>query len=118
MSRGVDQSKLLDWRVRLANFESSGLSVAAFCRKQKIAPTQFYYWSRRVRESVGVVGSEKVASGDSPVDSSHVEVFIGDSIRVCLPTRDRALVSAVVQHLQATVNSASVFERIELVSDR
>jgi transposase-like protein len=115
MSRGVDQRKLLDWRLRLERFETSGLSVAAFCRKQKIAPTQFYYWTRRVREAGGVASSKKVGPEDSPVVSSQVEIFIGDSIRVCLPSSDGALVSAIVEHLRATANSPSGFERIDLV---
>lgn len=64
MARRLDQGKLLSWQRCLAQFESSGLSVAAFCRKQEIAPAQFYYWSRRVREASVAAGSSETGASD------------------------------------------------------
>ena len=51
MARVLDLGKLAVWQQRMATFRSSGLTVAAFCRKEGIAPARFYYWARRVRSA-------------------------------------------------------------------
>ena len=63
MARVVDEVKLKAWRRRLADFESSGLSVAAFCRRENIGASRFYYWSGKVREA-GAEDSQASASGN------------------------------------------------------
>lgn len=119
MARRVDEGKLLEWESRLANFESSGLSVAAFCRQKKITPARFYYWARRVREAgrvgkrVGLETDEK--KSPTTVQASWAEVFVGDSVRVRLP-QDPQLIGAVIQELQTSGRASPLFERIELVA--
>lgn len=119
MARRLDEVKLLEWERRLAHFESSGLSVAAFCRQKKITPSRFYYWERRVREA-GQKGKRLSAeSGEmgssAEVQASWAEVVVGDSVRVRLP-QDPQLIGAVVQELQTSARTKPSFERIELVA--
>ena len=38
------------WRVRLRRFASSKLSVAEFCRREKVSVPSFYQWRKKLRE--------------------------------------------------------------------
>ena len=122
MARRLDEGKLLQWQELLARFESSGLSVAAYCRQQKIAPAQFYYWMRRVREvNAANANSVEPAAETTRADSTDAcwaEVVVDDSILVRLP-QDPQLICAVVGRLQTRTDSSSrAFERIDLVRAR
>ncbi|MES2356152.1 MAG: hypothetical protein V4568_17460 [Pseudomonadota bacterium] len=45
----IAQAKLVDeWRDRLARQQSSGQSIAGFCRKEGITEGQFYGWRSRL----------------------------------------------------------------------
>lgn len=37
------------WEDRLANFDSSGLTVAAWCTQHQVKPHQFFYWQRKTK---------------------------------------------------------------------
>lgn len=56
MGRGVDQRKLAEWRRRIVRQESSGLSVAAFCRREGVSVSLWKYWQRQVAEVARVHG--------------------------------------------------------------
>ncbi len=64
MGRGVDQKKLAEWRRRLARQRSSSLSVAAFCRRERVSVSLWKYWQRQVEREA------PVASRLPPVRSS------------------------------------------------
>lgn len=38
------------WQTIIEQQAESGLSKAAFCRQQQIAPATFFYWSKKLRE--------------------------------------------------------------------
>ncbi len=38
------------WRKRLAKHAASGLSVRAFCRRQKVSEASFYSWRRTIHQ--------------------------------------------------------------------
>ncbi len=44
------KSRELHWRDVLKQQSSSGLSIAAFCRKKSIAQPSFYAWRRKFRD--------------------------------------------------------------------
>ena len=46
MGRGVDRRKLAAWRRRVARQEASGLTVAAFCRQERVSVSLWKYWQR------------------------------------------------------------------------
>jgi len=55
MGRGVDRRKLAAWRRRLARQEASGLTVAAFCRQERVSVSLWKYWQRQVERNATVV---------------------------------------------------------------
>ena len=122
MAKSMRADKLGVWRQRLAKFNASGLSVAAFCRREDIAPTRFYYWSRRVREAglhVGPENRDTFSNHDrEPTTAeSAVEVCMGEDIKVCLPGSDRELIKFVLSCLKPDSSASDqncAFQRIEL----
>jgi len=48
MARTISSRKIEDWRRRLAQFQESELSVAAFCRQEGVSPPSFYVWRKRL----------------------------------------------------------------------
>lgn len=124
MARGLDHGKLAEWQQRMATFRSSGLTAAAFCRQQGIAPAKFYYWARRVRSAsidAQPPRSEKPrasSNADGRSDPPAIDVFIGSQVRVRLPASQPQLVAAIVSSI--TANSVdrlvpSAFQRIDLI---
>ena len=37
------------WAARFARYRASGLSVARFCKQERVSPHTFYYWAKRLR---------------------------------------------------------------------
>lgn len=133
MSRGVDGAKRDAWRRRLARFDSSGLTVVEFCRREQVSQARFYYWSKRIQEGdrsttrgqlridsgTGVSTGVSTGAAQNEAGSDCVEVVVGDAIRVRMPAGEPAAVAALVHQLQraqaAGVSAAtSRFQRIEL----
>lgn len=129
MARGIDLGKLEAWRRRLATFQSSGLTVVAFCQQEGIGPARFYYWARRVRQageddktapstSSARTPSSKVDGGD---DGPTVEVFIGSQIRVRLPASEPELITSVISSAGASQadfssdDAPATFQRIDVL---
>jgi hypothetical protein len=48
--RRPDPALRVRWQQRLAHFERSGLSAAAFCAQHKLSLPSFYAWRRRLRQ--------------------------------------------------------------------
>ncbi len=51
------------WRGKLAEFAASGLSVQAFCRREALVESAFYFWRREIAgrdAKVAVAGKSKV----------------------------------------------------------
>lgn len=46
------------WRGVVARFGSSGLSVRAFCRREKLPETAFYFWRRTLAERDGKLSTK------------------------------------------------------------
>jgi hypothetical protein len=44
-----DFAKEQHWRQVLADWQTSGLSIAEYCRQKNISPGQFYDWQKRLR---------------------------------------------------------------------
>jgi len=122
MARSRGAEKLVVWRQRLAKFGRSGLSVTDFCQQEGLAQSQFYYWSRRIREKTAQAEPEppSIHERQALTVESTVEVFIGADVKVRLPGTDRELVKFVLHGLQfdAITNARpSAFERIDFGND-
>jgi len=48
MARTVDRKKLVEWQRRFARHRASGLTVAEFCRRERIEAGRWKYWQRQV----------------------------------------------------------------------
>ena len=126
MAKRIDGVKCDDWRARLAKFDSSGLTIAEFCRRERVSPARFHYWARRIRQRDNSVAEAINRSAGCSMTSraeatdEYVEVVVGDSIRVRMPTGQPDAVAALVRHLQDPPQMAgdsaatSRFRRIEL----
>ena len=44
-----DVEKRRAWAGRFARYRASGLSVARFCKQERVSPHTFYYWAKRLR---------------------------------------------------------------------
>lgn len=59
MARPVNQVLWSQWHQRLTRQPASGLSIAEFCRREKVSPHSFYVWKRKLRDTA----SARNASG-------------------------------------------------------
>lgn len=62
--------KVSTWRGHQSAWRSSGLSVAAYCRRHDLSYAQWMYWQRRLGTSTLIpvrVDASMVASSRSPV---------------------------------------------------
>ena len=84
MSRQVKSSKQEVWRSRLRRFESSGMSVRRFCRRERVSAPTFYQWRRRLAEERGQEGAPLFV----PVrvtGSAAVEIRLPNGAHICMP---------------------------------
>ena len=49
MVRSLTKDQLLLWKDRIARHQSSGLSIAEFCRQESVSATNFYQWKRKFK---------------------------------------------------------------------
>lgn len=64
MARKVNQVLWDEWRQRVKRQRDSGLSIAEFCRREKVSAQSFHVWKRKLRRpgSVGGVSREPAAA--------------------------------------------------------
>ena len=53
MGRSIDPSVWDRWRDRLGRFETSDLTVAAFCKSEGVSQAGFYQWRKKLGRSAG-----------------------------------------------------------------
>jgi hypothetical protein len=99
------------WCERLQRFSESGLTVAAFCRQERVSVPSFYQWRRKLCNSAGAGtkrlarearknGGGRRAAAFVPVQITHsvcpgrVEIRLPNGVEVRLPAGDAALLSA------------------------
>jgi hypothetical protein len=121
----IDHAKHARWRQTLLRWESSGLSIRAFCKRERIHESQFWWWRRRLggrpktstTSSSPIVsspsaGSDPSSSGpafvpiavvsDSPSASSAIDIRLASGHRLRVRAGcDCRLLAEVVAVLQA-----------------
>jgi transposase-like protein len=112
MARGQrDPAREQQWRERVADWQTSGLSVRAFCRRRGLAEPTFHYWKRELQARDEAAGSAQgTASKRPPATSSRpafvpvmvlpgttfsVEVRCPSGHVVCLPECDAASLASL-----------------------
>lgn len=109
MSRGPDLARRELWRRRLREFDRGTATVAEFCRRVGVSDAAFYQWRRKLASSSAqtntpVSAAEKVpALSFLPIEitgrddpSARIEVVFPNGIRVLVPGRDPATLSAML----------------------
>ena len=75
----MDQRKLALWRRRLARQEASGLTVAAFCRRERVSVSLWKYWQRQVERETAVVSVVPAAGREKwvRIDATQLAMILG-----------------------------------------
>jgi hypothetical protein len=106
-------------RALVEAWRSSGLSGAAFCRRNKLRVQRLHYWRERLGYPIRVLkdhratpmppepapavgGFVQVLVGPSPrTPSSHVDIVVGDAVIRVRPGFDAVLLREVVRAMAA-----------------
>jgi len=106
MSTGKPRDQVIEqqWRRRLGSWHRSGLSVAAFCRREGLAQQRFYAWRRilalRDAAQTALVPVRIAAEPRGVLDGS-VEVILGNGRRLRVrPGFEAGLLRQVVAVLE------------------
>lgn len=99
MSRGADHHKRTQWLARLRRFRQSKLSVAEFCRHERVSVPSYYQWRRKLADATSQVDAEGPLAQFLPVQvvgPTDLEVTFPNGARLTLPLHDRELVPTFI----------------------
>lgn len=92
IGKGEDRARI--WRDQVRRQKESGLSVAAYCRRERISEASYYYWKRRLAETTEKANPESLDSKrrfvaiDLPQSvRDKLEVVLRNGRRVVVPDR-------------------------------
>lgn len=88
LGRSRDESKEQQWRRWIALWQTSGLSVAAFCARHGLAAPSFYAWRRTVLrrdDPPAAFVAVQLRSDEAATPSPPLEVVLPDGRRVRVP---------------------------------
>ena len=110
MSRSIDPTVWERWRDRLRRFESSDLTVAAYCQAEGVSQAGFYQWRKKFGNRSASGGRRPKVNSKRPAFvpvvatsfASAVVVILANGVRVEVPAVDHELVSHVVRVAAAT----------------
>ena len=95
-----DSDRRRVWQARLRRFAESDLSVAAFCRQERVSAPSFYEWRRKLARTNG---TRSVARREAPVfvpvriePAAVVEMRLPNGVLVSLPAGDVATLAAAI----------------------
>lgn len=115
------------WRDRLRRFQSSDLTVTAFCDWEGVSQAAFYVWRKKLQADSGLPSrktvervSNRLVSAPAFVQilpsvsrtletGAKVVMTLTDGTRVDFPANDRELIAHVVLSV-ATAHSAAVLQ--------
>ena len=92
-----------EWRKRLGRYRGSGLTVAGFCRRERISTASFYAWRKRLRGTIkaGRDGRAGFASVRLTAAGTPMAIHLPGGVRVEVPMENLEAVRAVVGELLA-----------------
>ena len=73
-----DAAKRQEWLAKFARYQASGLSVARFCKQERVSANTFYYWAKQLKTASrarGVVSAGRAAA-ESTADGSTREAVV------------------------------------------
>jgi hypothetical protein len=90
--RNVDgENRELIWREKVEQQKGSGLSVAAYCRRERISEASYYYWKRRLAERKDKPKTES-GEGDGRFVAIDLPQTVCDNLEVVLRNGRRLVV--------------------------
>lgn len=96
MPRGPSPRKRTEWRERLRRYAGSELSVTEFCQRERVSPSSFHRWKKKLDASPkGPTPPSLAKASFVPVRvaaSNCVEVNFPNGARLALPVSDPELV--------------------------
>lgn len=86
-TNGKVRRSLAEWRKIFGRFEASGLSMAAFCRREGLAKGTFSKWKQRVEESEGEQATfvelpSPVFPSSSALETGEFELVLPGGVRL------------------------------------
>ena len=102
MSRGAHVQKRTEWSDRLRRFARSKLSVAEFCRREKVSVPSYYHWRRKLGDAPSEVNGGSEPATFIPVEItrlSGVEVTFPNGARLTLPAQSRQQVQDFIESI-------------------
>ncbi len=114
----VDQQRVEHWVRNVSIFNSSGLSLAEFCRRQKLSVHQLQYWRRRLTETVSTTANSPASnkthrqSPQSMQDSGRDLVTNTPLVQIRLDGQATVLVPAhMLETIRAVLEMVSALDR-------
>jgi len=111
MGRVADPKVASLWRERVEHQRRSGMSVAEYCRRERVSTGSFYAWRRRlgtsrmkVGEKTGRRGPNEASLGRAP-RSGFVQVPLAVERTIDVRFADGTVVSVPVAYLAATLQT-------------
>jgi hypothetical protein len=101
MSGEVERTAAEVWRERLERHARSGVSIAEFCRRERISPPGFYQWRKRLagmRRAVDRPRFVPVRRAEDAGAAEGVEIELPGGVVVRLPAdATEELVAAAIE---------------------
>lgn len=97
-----DEYRLQEWSQIIQAGQNSGLSKQEFCRQNGISERQYYYWLKKLRETVVETASPRLVHLEALVPQSEgiLRIQIGQAdLRLPVNT-DAEAVAAILRALQ------------------
>ena len=94
--------KLQQWAERIAECQTSSMTVVAWCEANNINIKSYYYWLKKLRETVAETASPRLVHLEAPVPQSEgiLRIQIGQAdLRLPVNT-DAEAVAAILRALQ------------------
>lgn len=112
MGRTSDGSVAAVWAERLARHRRGTLSIAEFCRRERISPPSFYAWRRRLEKGGPVAGAPvfvPLELSQSAASFAGVQIELPSGALVTLPVC--ASSELVTTAIRAAMHAISTEER-------
>ena len=98
-----DEYRLQEWSQIIQAGQNSGLSKREFCRQNGISERQYYYWLKKLRETVAETASPHLVHLEAPVPQSEdilrIQKIGQADLRLPVNT-DAEAVAAILRALQ------------------
>lgn len=103
----MDSKLRIIWEDRLAQYDSSGKSIAAWCKEQTIRENQFHYWRKKLRtgqtekaQPVKWLSLDLQLSKQANPVGDSITVYVGQATVAIRKGFDHHLLREIVQVLQ------------------